>query len=178
MKKLLLLPLILLAFTGCKDKSDKPQEEEKEQPTSFTQEALNETLVATDGFEIEFGTMLDKFQGKPMVIDFWASWCPDCIKGMPKVHALQEQFPDVTYVFLSFDKTREAWINGIDKYGTKGKNYFLGRDKWKNGALSKAIELDWIPRYMVLDEVGNIVLFRAIEADDEKLIATLNNFKK
>lgn len=177
MKKLLLLPLVLLAFTSCKDKNDKTQKEEKAQPTSFTEEALNETMQSTDGVTIDFRTILDKHQGKPMVIDLWASWCPDCIKGMPKVHALQEKFPDVTYVFLSFDKTKEAWINGIDKYGAKGENYFLGRDKWKDGALSKAIDLDWIPRYIVLDEIGNIALFRAVEADDEELIATLNNLK-
>ncbi|GGB68632.1 alkyl hydroperoxide reductase [Flavobacterium suaedae] len=177
MKKLLLLPIILLAFTGCKDKSDKSQEEEKVQPTSFTEKALNETMQTPDGATMDFRTVLEKYQGRPIVIDLWASWCPDCIKGMPKLHALQEQFPDVTYLFLSFDKTKEAWINGIDKYEVKGEHYLLGRDKWKGGALSEAVELDWIPRYMVLDETGNIALFRAVEADDEKLIATLNNLK-
>jgi len=41
------------------------------------------------------------------------------------------------------------------------------------GVFGSSINLDWIPRYMIVDKEGKIALFKAIEADDEKLIATL-----
>lgn len=166
MKKLLFLPILLLSIVSC---NDTPQ-------TDFTAEVLNDQFTNTDGQQIAFKDILSKYKGKVVVIDVWASWCPDCIKGMPKVHKLQEQFPDAVYLFLSYDKTDEAWKNGIDKYGAHGENYHAGTNM-KEGAFSQGIKLDWIPRYMVLDKTGKIALFKAIEADDEKLITAIKNIK-
>ncbi len=170
MKKILLLPLILLAFTACK-------EEKKEIPTNFTEAALNDTMTALDGTKIQFKEILEKYKGNPIVIDVWASWCTDCVKGMPKVHELQAQFPNAVYLFLSYDKTPESWKEGIEKYEVKGEHYFLGRSEWKGGTFSESIELDWIPRYMLVDKESNIAFYYAKEADNEELIATLKTIQ-
>jgi hypothetical protein len=47
----------------------------------------------------------------------------------------------------------------------------------KEGEFAAGIKLDWIPRYMVVDKTGKIALFKAIEADDQTLIATLKKLK-
>ena len=39
---------------------------------------------------------------------------------------------------------------------------------WK-GPFAKAIDLDWIPRYMVIDTTGEISLYRAIAIDDYRI---------
>ncbi|OYQ33122.1 alkyl hydroperoxide reductase [Flavobacterium cyanobacteriorum] len=166
MKKILLLPVLMLAIISCT----------QAQETAFTTETLNSTMTTLDGKEIAFKDILARYKGKTVVIDVWASWCPDCVKGMPKVHALQKQFPNVVYLFLSYDKTDEAWKKGIEKNKVKGENYHVGTNM-KKGAFSEGIKLDWIPRYMVVDKNGKIALWRAIEADDEKLIAILKNLK-
>jgi thiol-disulfide isomerase/thioredoxin len=166
MKKLLLIPIFLFAMASCT----------QAQQTTFSAEALNATMKTTDGKEVAFKDILAKYKGKTIVIDVWASWCPDCIKGMPKVHNLQKQFPNAVYLFLSYDRADDAWIKGIEKYGAKGDNYHVGTSM-KEGAFAKDIKLDWIPRYMVVDKTGKIALFKAIEADDAKLISTLKNLK-
>ena len=94
---------------------------------------------------------------------------------MPKVKALQEKYPDATYLFISMDKTYEAWLKGIAKYDVKGEHY-LTSDGMK-GVFGKSISLDWIPRYMIVDKTGKIALYKVIEADDEKLIKTLESLK-
>jgi thiol-disulfide isomerase/thioredoxin len=167
MKKLLLLPVMLFAMASCTQAQDK---------TAFGAEALNATMKSVDGKEIAFKDILAQYKGKTVVIDVWASWCPDCIKGMPKVHKLQEQFPDVSYLFLSYDREDARWKEGIKKYGANGDNYHVGTSM-KEGAFAADIKLDWIPRYMVVDKDGNIALFKAIEADDPKLTETLNKLK-
>ncbi len=170
MKKILLLPILLFALASCAQKSEKTDD------TSFTKEALNDKMKSlTDGKEIAFKDVLDKYKGKVVVIDIWASWCPDCIKGMDKVHALQNKYKskDVVFLFLSYDKTEEAWRKGIEKYHVNGEHYLIS-SKWKGGAFSEAVRLDWIPRYMVVDKFGKIAHFKAIEADDAKMAATLN----
>jgi thiol-disulfide isomerase/thioredoxin len=144
--------------------------------TTFSSEALNSKMTSLEGKEIAFKDILAQYKGKTVVIDVWASWCPDCIKGMPKVHKLQEQFPNVAYLFLSYDREDARWKEGIKKYGANGDNYHVGTSM-KQGEFAADIKLDWIPRYMVVDKDGNIALFKAIEADDAKLIETLKNLK-
>lgn len=166
MKKLFLLP-ILFFMIAC-------QAQDK---TEFGKEALEAKMTSVDGKEIAFKDILAQYKGKVVVIDVWASWCPDCKKGMPKVHDLQKQFPNVKYLFLSYDRMDEKWKQGIESFNTKGgDNYHVGTSM-KEGAFSKDIKLDWIPRYMVVDKKGKIALFRAIEADDEKLISTLKSIQ-
>ena len=166
MKKLLLIPIFLFAMVSCT----------QAQQTTFSTEALNATMKTTDGKDIAFKDILAKYKGKTIVIDVWASWCPDCIKGMPKVHDLQKMFPDVVYLFLSYDREDAAWKKGIEKYGANGENYHAGTSM-KEGAFTKDIKLDWIPRYMVVDKKGKIALFKAIEADDDKITSTIKTLK-
>ncbi|NJM80067.1 MAG: TlpA family protein disulfide reductase [Flavobacterium sp.] len=154
------MTLIIIAFSisSCSNAQD----------TEFKKEALENVMTTTENTSITFKEILEKYKGQTVVLDVWASWCGDCIKGMPKVKALQEQFPDATYLFISMDKKYEAWLKGIAKYKVKGEHY-LTSDGMK-GVFGKSIKLDWIPRYMVIDKDGKIALFKVIEADDDKLI--------
>ena len=146
------------------------------QQTEFKEEALSNTMKSVENTDITFQEILKKYEGKTIVIDVWASWCSDCVKGMPKVKALQDKFPDVTYLFISMDKNYDSWINGIEKYDVKGEHY-LTSDGMK-GVFGKSINLSWIPRYLVVDKTGKIALFKVIEADDAKLIETLERLNK
>jgi hypothetical protein len=94
---------------------------------------------------------------------------------MPKVKELQSKYPDATYLFISMDKTYDAWLNGIEKHEVKGEHYLVS-DGMK-GVFGKSVNLSWIPRYMIVDKTGKIALYNVIEADDAKLIKTLDSLK-
>jgi thiol-disulfide isomerase/thioredoxin len=146
------------------------------QKTTFSKEALSETLLAKDGNQVAFQDILKNYNGKTLVIEVWASWCGDCVKAMPKIKELQANNPDVAYLFLSMDKTVENWKIGIAKHELKG-DHFMANDQMK-GVFGKAIDLDWIPRYIIIDKTGKIVLYRAIETDFEKINSTLKELNK
>jgi thiol-disulfide isomerase/thioredoxin len=158
MKRILFLSILSLIILSCKA---------QENPTQFSEAALNDTFITLKGDSVTFKSILETYNGKTVVIDIWASWCKDCVGGMPKVKALQKEHNDLVYLFLSLDKSQEAWKKGIEKYDVKGEHYFM-QSGWK-GAFGEFVNLDWIPRYMVVDENGNIKLFKAIEADDQKI---------
>jgi hypothetical protein len=73
------------------------------------------------------------------------------------------------------DKTSEKWKLGIEKHDLQGDHY-LANDGMK-GVFGTAINLDWIPRYIVVDKNGKIALYRAIETDFDLIDKTLNSLK-
>ncbi len=141
--------------------------EAQPEPTVFPDEALNDTFLNEKGEGNSLETILKAHEGKTILIDVWASWCRDCIVGLPSLKALQKDHDEVVYVFLSMDKTEKSWKSAIDKYDIKGEHYFMSKG-W-NSAFSEAIDLDWVPRYMVIDAKGKIVVFNAIEVTDPRI---------
>ena len=147
----------------------------KAQKKEFSKEALAEKVIAMDGSEVSFQSVVDKYKGKTVVLEFWASWCSDCVKAMPKIKELQQNNPEVVYVFFSCDKTFDKWKEGIEKHELKGDHYLV-KDGMK-GSFGKSIDLDWIPRYIVVNKKSKISLYRAIETDFELIQKALNDQK-
>lgn len=165
MKKLLVLFLIV-ALSSCQSNPSK---------TEFSKEALSETLLAYNAEQVAFSDILEKHKGQNLVIEVWASWCSDCIKAMPKLKELQANNPEVSFVFISMDKTVEKWKEGIAKHELTGDQY-MANDQMK-GKFATAIDLDWIPRYIIIDKNGKIVTYRAIETDFDKMNTTLKTLE-
>lgn len=147
------------------------------QEKDFTQAALSDTLLDTDGNEVTFASILQKHEGKAIFIDIWASWCRDCLEAMPQLHELMNDTKNVDFVFLSLDKNQKSWKKGIKKYDLPGDHYFSATG-WKSD-LFASINLDWIPRYMIVGADGKIELFKAIKLDNNELkqVLELNNKK-
>ncbi len=164
MKKIIVYFSLLLTTISCMNAQK-----------SFSKIALDENLLSLDGNQIPFKEILKKHQGKTIVIECWASWCGDCVKAMPKIKELQTNNLEVDYVFISMDKTVENWKIGVEKHNLKGDHY-MANDQMK-GVFGKSIDLDWIPRYIIVDKTGEIVLYRAIETDFEKINSTLKSLK-
>ena len=156
MKKIALVFIIL--FVSCTNN----------EPIQFSELALEEVVFDLNKNQFELKEVLQYFAGKKILIDIWASWCGDCIKGLPAVSALQKEFPEVVFLFLSVDTGKEAWKNGIQRFQIKGKHFNLPKGM-KVGAFVDFIDLSWIPRYMVINELGMITLFNATKASDSRL---------
>lgn len=160
MKRILFLLLPVL-FLGCS----------REVPTQFSKEALHDTFVTTQKEKIEFKDVLSKYKGKKILISVWASWCPDCMEALPEEEKLQQEFKDVVYLHLSLDRSFNSWLQGIKRLEVKGEHYLI-KSGWK-GAFGEFLNLGWIPRYVVVDEKGEIVLFKATKPTDKLIKQSL-----
>ena len=163
-KKIILFLLII--FIGCNTNY----------PKQFSEPANLEMLIGLDNSKITLREVLYQHKGKKIVIDVWASWCKDCIVGFPKVKALQEEFPEVVFLFLSVDLSNHSWRKAIKKYNVIGEHYNLPKGM-NDGDFIDFINLGWIPRYMVIDEKGEIALFKAINASDKNIQKALKKTK-
>ncbi|TAM88381.1 MAG: TlpA family protein disulfide reductase [Candidimonas sp.] len=67
--------------------------------------ALGETGLFSQSFPDVRGTRhaMSRYLGKPLVVNFWATWCPPCVREMPELDALQKRYPAVQFLGLAID---------------------------------------------------------------------------
>ncbi|WP_299669411.1 TlpA disulfide reductase family protein [uncultured Polaribacter sp.] len=145
-----------------------------EKPTEFSELALNDSAFTLSGKEVTVKEILNNYKEKKIFIDVWASWCADCIKALPSVKNLQKKYPAVVFLFLSVDKSKKSWKNGIKRFNIEGEHYNFPKGM-KSGDFVDFINLGWIPRYIVIDELGKISLFKATNAADSSIEEALKS---
>ena len=145
--------------------------------TGFSHEALNQKLENEEGKSITIQQILDQHKGKVLVIDFWAGWCRDCLKALPKAEELEKNNPNVDFVFLSLDRSKEKFDQSLERFNMKEKENYWFASGWKN-EFNNYIDLNWIPRYMVIDQKSAIAKYYAISPEDPEIQVTIDKLLK
>lgn len=171
MRKLFLLFMISIFGLGCS------QEAPKVLKTGFSKEALNQKLEDEEGKTITIQQILDQHKGKVLVLDFWAGWCRDCLKALPKAEELEKNNPNVDFVFLSLERSKESFNRSLEKFDMKDKENYWFAEGWKND-FNNYVDLNWIPRYMVIDQKSAIAKYYAISPEDPEIQNTINALLK
>ena len=95
-----------------------------------------------------------------------------------QIIVLKETVPDdFEELDEGFGPNRKRFSHPLASYGTFSNKYDHTGNVSDKTLFGKSIDLNWIPRYMVVDKTGKIALYNVIEADDEKLIKTLESLK-
>ena len=96
---------------------------------------------------------LSQFQGKPVVLNFWATWCPPCIQEMPSLVQLQKQLGDkVTILAVSEDDDDNAYKQFVRDHNVDLLTVRDTRQK-TNGLYGTT----GFPETFVIDRTGKIV---------------------
>ena len=145
--------------------------------TEFSKEALSQKLEDAEGKVTDIKTILKKHKGKVLVIDFWAAWCRDCLNALPKAKILEENNPQVDFVYLSLERNKESFEKSLTRFDMKGKENYWFSTGWKND-FNNFIDLNWIPRYMVINQKSGIAKYYAISPDDPDIQKTIDELIK
>ena len=70
-------------------------------PEAGTSEAGESEIIVTAASPEEFQAALDKHKGKVILVDFWATWCKPCVKGLPHTTELAHKNAERGLVVLT-----------------------------------------------------------------------------
>lgn len=120
---------------------------------------LQQTLLRTPDDEkpLTLGEVLQRYEGRPLYIDFWASWCSGCIMDMQDSAEAKAYLAEqgVTYLYLSIDKSAEAWQRASERLGVAQDSYLCFGEL--NSPLAHLLQLQRIPHYLLLDRQHRII---------------------
>lgn len=122
-------------------------------------------LPAMDGTTVA----LSSYEGRPTVVNLWATWCPPCQREMPMLHAAQRSRPDVNFVFLNQGESAQQVSAYLRKSGLALQNVLLdGR-----GAAGAALGHRALPTTLFFDARGRLVDTRLGELSEASLAERL-----
>lgn len=95
--------------------------------------------------------------GKVVLIDFWASWCPPCRKEMPHLVELYKQYKNKGFeiVGVSLDSTPEAWAKGVKDLNITWPQ-LSDLQGWQNAGAG-LYGVNSIPHTVLVDKDGIII---------------------
>lgn len=98
---------------------------------------------------------LKSYQGKIVVLSFWATWCEPCVEEFPSFLKLLDQFPEkVVLIAISHDEDPQDVKEFVGAFDGFRKNMVLTMDS--NKALSRAFGVDRLPEGFIFDAQGKL----------------------
>ena len=115
---------------------------------------------------------LKTYQGKVVVLNFWATWCPPCVKELPSLNRLQQQFSkdDLVVLGVNMSEGADEVADFLDKFTVDYPNLIDAKEQ-----VAKTWKLRAFPTTLVIDQKGAIRLGYegGLEWDAPDIIQTL-----
>jgi thiol-disulfide isomerase/thioredoxin len=115
---------------------------------------------------------LQDFAGKAVVISFWASWCPYCLKELPILYSIQKEAKGRLQVVAINTENADVFRRIVRALGTLD----IGMSYDPESKARKAFGVGGIPHMVIIGRDGKIVqVFRGYdESSLEPIVAAIN----
>lgn len=158
MKKIFIIIMIISVVTtslsyAC-TKSDKTtsniNESGEETADSTVNKAPDFTLEDIQGQQLS----LKDFRGKFVVLDFWGTWCPWCIKGIPDMKRYYNKY-NGKFEIISIDcnDSKDKWKNAVRNYDMPWKHVY----NTKVSSILSDYKIQGFPTKIIISPRGSII---------------------
>lgn len=150
------LTISLIIFTSCKE-NNKIVEIDKKIPSYTFADVLNcpEQIIS-----------IDDFKGKPVIIEFWATWCAGCLPAMKKLDSLQTKFKDKLEIITVSSDDRDRLKRFIETTNTNLRIAF-------DTAHYDIFKYQFIPHTIIIDKFGIVRAITSPENINDSIINKL-----
>ena len=116
---------------------------------SFLAPDFNLTTLSGDNFN------LSNLRGSPVIINFWASWCPPCRAEMPSLQQVFAEYEDLGLIIAAVNATNQDSISEVSSFVSQNNLAFpIPMDK--TGSVSRSYNLHSLPTTVFIDSQGII----------------------
>lgn len=121
--------------------------------------SLSEAEIVEASYDVQLTSLdgehvvLDRFRGKTIFMNFWATWCPPCLAEMPLIQELYDDLKDedIAFVMVSTDESAEIARTYFEKNGFTLPVYML------SGPLPEPYTSQVLPTTYVISPDGHLV---------------------
>ncbi|MDR9753996.1 TlpA disulfide reductase family protein [Pseudomonas sp. SZMC_28357] len=115
---------------------------------------------------------LGDYQGGPLVINLWATWCPPCRREMPVLENAQQQRPDLTFLFVNQAESMQSVSTFLATQGLNLDNVLFDG----SGRLGQAVGSMALPTTLFYSADGRLLGSHLGELSEASLARALENF--
>lgn len=117
--------------------------------------------------------MLSDFEGKPIIISFWATWCGYCLYEMPDFEAAYKEYGDeIQFLIVNTNDSQKKAAEYIESMGYTFPVYYdLEYYAYEAYGLSS------LPRTVAIDKDGNMIYNRAGMITADRLQNIIDSLK-
>ncbi len=153
LKLLLVAVLVLGVSAGCSlvnSQEDDEAQFDKDQLAQVQQEPAAEFEgELLDGEEAAFAD----YSGKPLIINFWASWCSPCRAEMPElIEAYETHKDDIQFIGVNFRDTKALANRFYDEFEVPYESFFD-----QSGKIGFSYGVRALPATFFIDSEGTII---------------------
>jgi len=122
-------------------------------PNSRFQKAPDFSLPSIDGKIVR----LSDYEGKVVILDFWATWCRPCVMEMPSFVQLMKKYSGQPFAVIGVDLDRRVSKEGIKSFlKSHNINYTIVMGMSERSVLERFGGIPAIPTAFIIDKNGYI----------------------
>ena len=138
--------------------------------TAVNCEVLSLSLMDIDGKISNLSDVVDK--EKYTLIDFWASWCGICIKGLPELRDVEKKYSEkIRVIGVSADDNDASWRKSIAKENITWDHFRMTKEGFKD--FIQKYRITGVPFYLLVAPDGKVVAVPKRTSEIDETVATV-----